>query len=948
MPRKTHPSQIETWVTQKEALTHVFLQSSGGATRMVYLGEGLWRDGDLPIPMVPPTQIDWGVLKLDEHPLSNDLGNPPEEVFPYYYVQPELQSKEFVDPIFNVGTLEGAGQGRSFAGGYQSSLTSDMVPTTCILETQGEATISGVAFPADRGVLALIWWPEDDDFLSLSSEDKVVAALHLGYTPSGGGCSCSGGGAAGGTSIFAEGGAGFPSRETGQYSLREIHSGVDIHGNPVNPPGAPANGSTPGSGQVRWGTTFGPLITPYGCPILGAGTEGYSAVIPPDGVTGHRELGQAIVQTAGGIALGEESNFFDYRLPYLKDYINLSRTPSGERARFFTLPPFSAGTLDSAGGYEGFDLDFPAFQMGRFRQTFKLREGGSYWLIHFIDEVDFEGLVVDGMMPEIAYSAVPVNPNAIGDQYLASRNNVKFNDQLGDPSWATFYNHSFSDYSNYLQISGIYYYTPRNFDSGSFELLDEISIHSSGGIVFNPTFRTETPHSMHPVTLSLHAFSYGESPYRLGNPSFYQNISDFRLALEVLPSKLAFPYHKLDGMENFNPTTEIGIHKTLLLLEGDTLEPAFSADAVLHFSWNAPRITNQSHSEIINVDDSSILLFHSTAWDPTNRVGHYGVGNYPELYTPLKDTQERFLDEVYRYLPGFSGLNDYPSQASDCLLGPGMQGWLGGPIEVPVRAGMTSGAGFENSSWTQTNKHQADLSTTDGLQVAGWPRRNPPITEGVKAPFPSSGVLIYPQHDYSSGYRPDNLGQFDYSSCSGLRSYIRCFDVAFSRSGQPEEVNGSSFVYLRILGVEFADIEFSATPPFRPIEVYIKVPGMTAWLDVGRPDGAGPSKYDDNLDGAGCYVASGTFSGIDQDSGLVFTQIKCHVGPNLFLNVGANLLSDVGEAPVLVKVLIPKKIASVKYNGEWDIAQDIHGENHRARDIRVISTIEVLRAPNDE
>ena len=85
--------------------------------------------------------------------------------------------------------------------------------------------------------------------------------------------------------------------------------------------------------------------------------------------------------------------------------------------------------------------------------------------------------------------------------------------------------------------------------------------------------------------------------------------------------------------------------------------------------------------------------------------------------------------------------------AADCLNGPGMQGWLGGPIEFPVRAGIAS-TFWDDCSWLQSGHHETALvsgAAGSGLQVSGLPDLNIPLSDNANARIPSTGLLMYPK-----------------------------------------------------------------------------------------------------------------------------------------------------------------------------------------------------------
>jgi len=328
-------------------------------------------------------------------------------------------------------------------------------------------TISGTLFPADRGVLALLHFAPNiggtakADFLAqplisdetapLSAQGRVVAALLLGggilgskyddfFDPCDDPASCDG--KPGG--IFGKGAAydggpydpfSYPGRASGQYSLKEIHDGMDGLGTLLRAPWDDFDGdavtgtsrtvtdTTPAPGQVRLGTDPYAGETPVGngIPILGGTTAPFA--VPPTPQNGSLTL------NIHGDAIVEDSNFFRYRLPVLKDYTpatGLKWTPRGENplltaetGRYFAqaapanTTTYADGTAvgstwRTAGLYTGFDEDYWVWQIARYRQTFLMpsleadgdrEEIGTYMLIHFKSEVDFERCVRDGIFP---------------------------------------------------------------------------------------------------------------------------------------------------------------------------------------------------------------------------------------------------------------------------------------------------------------------------------------------------------------------------------------------------------------------------------------------------------------------------------------------------------------------------------------------------------------------
>ena len=232
----------------------------------------------------------------------------------------------------------------------------------------------------------------------------------------------------------------FPGRASGQYGLHEIHKGEnddavvlrapwdDLDADFVQGTSRAVDAVIPAPGQVRLGTdpdaenANGGEIVDNGIPILG-GTADFYDVPPTDLANG--SLGLPI----HGDAIVNSSNFFRYRLPVLKDYsaeTGLKWTPRGEdstrtqetRRFFLKATPHNTAVYEdgdavgsywrTAGLYDGFDEDYWVWQVARYRQTFLMpstevitlaEEVGTYVLIHFKKESDFERCARDGEFP---------------------------------------------------------------------------------------------------------------------------------------------------------------------------------------------------------------------------------------------------------------------------------------------------------------------------------------------------------------------------------------------------------------------------------------------------------------------------------------------------------------------------------------------------------------------
>ena len=108
--------------------------------------------------------------------------------------------------------------------------------------------------------------------------------------------------------------------------------------------------------------------------------------------------------------------------------------------------------------------------------------------------------------------------------------------------------------------------------------------------------------------------------------------------------------------------------------------------------------------------------------------------------------------------------------------------------------------------------------------------------------------------------------------------------------------------------------------------VYIKVPGQTTWMDIGRRDGDGPSKQDPFADTAGCMIVGPETKDNDVDPhyGTQSCNIMCNLGPAASL-----WLSSAGVTQLLMKVVIYPTKEGVKLNlgqgGPQGTVRDIRG-----------------------
>jgi hypothetical protein len=965
-----------------------------------------------------------------------------------------------------------------------------------------------------------------DETDPLSAQGRVVAALLLGNGMLGRKCQhpegsceshpeCDGG--PGGIFAVGEDADGnhdpfaYPGRATGQYDLKEIHQGTDnVFAQALNEPfddfdedGNPGaaravDATVPAPGQVRLGTDPDAGVDPVdnGIPVLG-GTSAMYAVAPvaQNGSLTHPIHGDALVL---------DSNFFRYRLPVLADYspeTGVKWTPTGEdpqrtkeaRRYFDQATPISVdypdgdavgAQLRSAGFYEGmFSDDYWVWQVARYRQSFLMpsievdgdrEEVGTYWLVHFKREADFEKCIRDGIFPwdatdgyevygmslastahveedgnianEWPAATAPEAPNGpaplygyAADPYHQLRSTI-----LMDPSGLTVPNVSTGDWDwdtesgiggvqAYMAVSGVYYLTPRDINNGAEAFrLQEIDIEVDPG--FWTSYRTDDEDltggttapaiiaSMNPMFINNAPFAYDSHPTLFGPASSLDFVSGADPAANHIPSRSYQRKHRFELPYTFLGSNAGGVFTDtngpldadtlawtsanggLIIARGDDNNPSFSADAVMRAYFRRPlaHTTEDSatlpfaaadgHGYLLTPLTDGILLFHTTRFDANNKDGQFSNvlanplgappnGSFSQLFTAEKDVYERFLDETYRLnqiLPAsVVALTPYSTTTASNIIGPGMRGWVGGPVEIPVRAALCS-TPYDEFSWLLMEKHIESLDGADpearyGLQVAGLPDRNPPISAGVEVPFPSVGLLMYPHKNYSVGYQPasgsamiDAAVQPDYSAVVGDRVYVRAFDVNFSNhytfgATPPVDRQGDTEVTLRFDGITLEDFLYSAPGPGGLVAdryaIYAKVPGLTTWMDVGRVDGGGPSKQDPTSDGAGCLIADGekTYNFTDPVTGYKGCYVAIDVGPvaSFFTNPatysGYASGSPADEAPLLVKVEMNDGAADYALEKSYSTLTGFGGVRPGAdpRDVRGLIGIRVEH-PNAE
>jgi hypothetical protein len=874
------------------------------------------------------------------------------------------------DPTFNVvdgaNTYTGGGVGLAHAGFATVSMggaPADGYPSWRILPALPASTVpdvgfvvSGIVSPADRGVVALVRWPAGElsppapaaSVADIQARCMAAIKLGLGLADGGGGCDGDPGG------IFSEGTPtpyDFPGRASGQYELDEIHTGVARVGGT-----APA--ANPAAGQVRLLTdptavTFSPATVVGGMPIFGATTAA----------------------TGGGTDGNFLAYRLPYLDDYSNSPTGIKYTPATEKPRFYsTIAPASSPTISQAGSYDDFTTDFWAIQVARYRHRHSLgaatavfRRDDSFALVHFRREAYFEEYVRDGIIPtaDKLYSVSLVNWNGVAQltnlvDPAASPNpsvaySVNASEILEDPNGSALPALDGAATNEFVlsttgvaftSVSGVDYFVPRDptlaeANPASFIVgitnLDDIQITN----VFNAAYRShdKVPSSspfgddrdyalnQNPVFLSLASFGYegSEDPVtstiEIGSALASNSIFTGGLG-EVRRQRIELGYADMRaGATNPIPTDNAVIDNSSSVFSidqgirfiGDANTPSFTTDAKVRAFVRRPLVVDGVTGYPLPADPlagfdipnnspgTPKILFHSMK-ETFNTSPTYGnaATPAPSLYTATKDREERFLDEVYRYPIDWSSSVPLPVPVLANLGGPGLPSGIGA---IPVQVRPTTPGNYEGYYLQGLNAN--DLTPTNELQVAGLPERNPPYTDGLDAPFPSRGILLYPQKDYSTGYNP--VGP-DYSGVTGGRAYLRVFDAGAANVGKTS-------VILRVWGVELSDFAFAGGPgPFGSGDmlVALKIPGLTTYMNVGRVDGAGPSKQDPGIDGAGCQVIGpNTFDATDPASRIRYAQVEVNLGPlaPLFLN-------GEGKCPVVVFIVLQDTLIARSYNWE--------------------------------
>ena len=375
-----------------------------------------------------------------------------KSIYPFLYQDPFVASEDTNDLFNSSSSLSlgmSCGEGTSSLGvrdGHASISLSSPISTqtfnpllssrlTNVTQTLPPCTdvgvcFSGLLFPADRGVVALIRFPSDKYGVATGIttpantigdiDDRVVAAINLGQ---GVGVND---GQPGGAIFNNSSSTSFPSRVSGQYDLYELHTGQYLPHSANAGIAIPGLTADPTIGRVRLLTNplaFNPssgdstraggipvLFSPYERhftegfptdeklfstfypdaipnPVLGAyAVDGngvyFSCTIDmiSQKITVDDDTGMVFPTRIYAYVLKEERSFLSYRLPVLKDYSpDGLPTPFDKRDRFFLknkpnredyLNERYNPNFETAGGYLTFGKeDNYSYQVARYRSA---------------------------------------------------------------------------------------------------------------------------------------------------------------------------------------------------------------------------------------------------------------------------------------------------------------------------------------------------------------------------------------------------------------------------------------------------------------------------------------------------------------------------------------------------------------------------------------------------
>ena len=806
---------------------------------------------------------DWGVLKLNDDDLMGagfvHADNKGMSVYPYYHNAPkqwsdlppqEVSGADLVaDPTFNVsdGTYTGGGEGviySSHSGGYARG-TEIIESFNITKDSETHCVVSGSLFPADRGTLALFHIPAEGTLADI----ECIAALNCGQGIEDG---CDG--ETGGIWNYGVGDDPYqyPSAASGQFDLRELHTGVEtgsvsniatIEPHPTDPSLAhifmvtgtspdieigdkiyvQGSNSTPNIDGEHVVLAKSPPMYVIAETITVNGNTGTVAIplepsdfSPPNADNSAGQVREEYTILGGssssvvpnkGVDSRDDNNFFRYRLPYLENYEELLWTPLDASSRYFKKPTISLDPnvdLTMAGNYTNFNKDYWTFQLARYRHRFLIdktgsgNEKGSFFMIHFKKEEYFENLLLDKVEPtnDQIYSA-----NLVDWSDVEHKDNIYEADTVVKPSssYNILKSRIFADDDGIsAAIQPLQPYTlTRTLDKVMFVSGVRYFTTTDGfgmdGVTFNVNnlFQNSFRMGANDPTTQSEGFHMAK-PAHYYTGQFSRRMTITANHGEDYHNRIEIPYSFLGAFDLTNapqPADVATYVSPSTIIFDSSSSPVFSSEA---------RPVVHVRQPVLHKDPNYVTSRIGNEISSKKIMVHSTNGSIYQdsttpTYTAERDVYEDFLDEAYRWIWDLSIFGVSPSipvEELTRILGSGLP--TVGAIDIPVRIG--DNATFDPASFMVQGKHLTSIAGTPEAQVAGLPFFNPPMIEGVTLPNPPCGVLLYPQYDYSTNHRPSQIDgdisspQPDYSAEIEDKIFIRAFDASFSRSIPPLRV----------------------------------------------------------------------------------------------------------------------------------------------------------------
>lgn len=334
-----------------------------------------------------------------------------------------------------------------------------------------------------------------------------------------------------------------------------------------------------------------------------------------------------------------------------------------------------------------------------------------------------------------------------------------------------------------------------------------------------------------------------------------------------------------------------------------------------------------------------------------NGNGDFLSKPYTAGFTPRKDVQERFLDEMYRISSDFAGFTDQLTESDNVTLTTAQEILRDGNFDVkdhftdidfpikddgppvfmqynpPVYPILTD-LPHRASGWVRSARnffHITDDSNLDQaeLQIKGLPYMTRLQSQSSRSSL-SRGVAVIPYQDYTSTHRPsvaegDLFDLPDYSagydgyadSVTDAYCYTRAFDVSFSNT---ETVTDQ--ITIRLIGLQFSDLDPNYKTDTTPVNqfphcsgvddpcfaVVVQIPGTTRWLNIARAnDSENKNGFQFNNIFTGCYISHQ--DNVLKDEAVVCTDVRISVDPFNF-QTNSNI-----QKPLLVRVVVTKNNA---------------------------------------